>query len=303
MSKIQAIKPIQRGRDGALDAESKPLERSAELRIMVRRARTYEERSIPLPQEGEVKDFSATIGDLSNAFEKVHLQNNLLPAAFLRHGAAQCDTVCRIVIRSAKGVLGYGSGFLVGPGVILTNNHVLPSDSVALTSTAEFFYEDSRDPVVVALRPDTFFLTSKALDYTFVGCVMDNDELSRVVPVQISRNPAVVAKGEMINIIQHPEGRRKEVAVHDNEVTEVLEKVVRYRTDTQPGSSGSAAFNREWQLVALHHAGWQEGEAATNEGVRIAAIVRDLVARACQSWCASYIGRKCALADSALDGA
>jgi endonuclease/exonuclease/phosphatase family metal-dependent hydrolase len=38
-------------------------------------------------------------------------------------------------------------------------------------------------------------------------------------------------------------------------------------------------FNEDWQLVALHHAGWQEGPAngdATNEGISVAAIVRYL---------------------------
>lgn len=282
MSELDHIKPIRRGQDAALDNEAKPLAAGAELRISVRRMRAYNEaQPIALPQEAEVEEAGKAIADFSDSFEKLHLKNNLLPAAFLRRGAAQCDTVCRIVIRSATGVLGYGTGFLVGPGVILTNNHVLNSKGVAVTSTAEFFFEEGRDPVVAALRPDAFFLTSAALDYTFVGCAIDNEELKRVVPAKISRNPAVVAKGEMINIIQHPEGRRKEVAVHDNEVTAVLEKVIRYRTDTQPGSSGSMACNREWQLVALHHAGWEEaGGAATNEGVRIAAIVLDLVARA-----------------------
>jgi endonuclease/exonuclease/phosphatase family metal-dependent hydrolase len=59
---------------------------------------------------------------------------------------------------------------------------------------------------------------------------------------------------------------------------DVLDKVVRYRTDTEPGSSGSPVFNNSWDLVALHHAGWRDGtNTATNEGIRLAAIVSHLI--------------------------
>src|SRR5262249_15112925 len=70
-------------------------------------------------------------------------------------------------------------------------------------------------------------------------------------------------------------------------------------TDTTPGSSGSPAFNRFWQVVALHHSGvpkkdsrgrtltkdgkvWDSSMDETeidwiaNEGVRVSSIVTDL---------------------------
>jgi endonuclease/exonuclease/phosphatase family metal-dependent hydrolase len=59
-----------------------------------------------------------------------------------------------------------------------------------------------------------------------------------------------------------------------------MDKVLRYRTDTEPGSSGSPVFNNDWQLVALHHAGYREdGGTAVNEGIRISAIVAHLMRR------------------------
>ena len=90
-------------------------------------------------------------------------------------------------------------------------------------------------------------------------------------------DPARISRHEAVNIIQHPRGRRKEIAIHNNQVIRVQDKVLHYRTDTEPGSSGSPVTNNDWQLVALHHAGWKENEVqATNEGIKIPSIVADL---------------------------
>lgn len=90
------------------------------------------------------------------------------------------------------------------------------------------------------------------------------------------------AVGQYVNIVQHPQGRRKEVAVQDNRVTRVHADVLRYETDTEPGSSGSPVFDNRWDLVALHHAGGDrdaDGRWLNNEGIRIDRVVADLRAR------------------------
>jgi endonuclease G len=89
------------------------------------------------------------------------------------------------------------------------------------------------------------------------------------------RNMAV---NQRVNVIQHPQARRKEVALHDNEITTIFANALRYRTDTEPGSSGSPVFDNEWELIALHHAGgdFQNGQWLNNEGMRIDRIIDDL---------------------------
>ena len=80
-----------------------------------------------------------------------------------------------------------------------------------------------------------------------------------------------------MNIIQHPQGRRKEVVLQDNKIERVKKSVLLYKADTQPGSSGSPVFNNGWELVALHHAGGERdavsNEWINNEGIRISCIV------------------------------
>jgi endonuclease G len=87
------------------------------------------------------------------------------------------------------------------------------------------------------------------------------------------------AVNQYYNVIGHPRGRRKEVALQDNKVTNVFTNVVRYTTDTEPGSSGSPVFNNTWDLVALHYAAGEQdssGNWLSNEGIRADKIVANL---------------------------
>ncbi|MFF9803079.1 trypsin-like serine peptidase, partial [Streptomyces rochei] len=107
--------------------------------------------------------------------------------------------------------------------------------------------------------------------------------------------------GERVNIVGHPSGRLKEVALRDNTLQVRLDDFLHYRTDTEPGNSGSPVFNDQWEVVALHHSGvprtdeqgrilrkdgevWSEGDGndavdwMANEGVRISSVLKHLAA-------------------------
>ena len=94
------------------------------------------------------------------------------------------------------------------------------------------------------------------------------------------RDTLMYANGQHVNIIQHPSGRRKEVALQKNTLSNIYVNRIRYTTDTQPGSSGSAVFNNGWDLIAIHHAAgtWDSTNNVwvSNEGMRIDKIVADL---------------------------
>lgn len=70
--------------------------------------------------------------------------NNLIDARFLALGAAVARTVARVVVKDATGLIAeYGTGFLVAPGLLLTNHHVLETPAWAAFSEAEFGYEQT----------------------------------------------------------------------------------------------------------------------------------------------------------------
>jgi len=96
--------------------------------------------------------------------------------------------------------------------------------------------------------------------------------------INLNSSP-VYALDQMVNIIQHPAGRLKEVALQKNVITNIYPTRIRYKTDTQRGSSGSPVFNNSWELIALHHAGGERDSAGnwiSNQGIRIDEIVKDL---------------------------
>ena len=219
----------------------------------------------------------ATQADLEIILDR----SNLLPFAFLRDG----DRLGRAVVKVHRADGAAGTGFLVAPGILLTNHHVLPDPIVAATARAHANHEadpePSRPPIVVPLDPLALFVSNAELDFTFVA-VAGLDSLGCVPP---SRYSLGIARSEYVNIIQHPRGRPKEVALQDNQVEQADHVVVRYSCDTEPGSSGSPVFDNRWKLVALHHAsvvtdgpGGRHAPSGTpgskylNEGIRMSAI-------------------------------
>ena len=92
--------------------------------------------------------------------------------------------------------------------------------------------------------------------------------------------PSGDQSGQHVNVIQHPRGRRKEVSLQRNNLTNIYSTRVRYTSDTEPGSSGSAVFNNQWDLIAIHHAAGEWDTVnnvwVSNEGMRIDKIVADL---------------------------
>ena len=209
----------------------------------------------------------------------------LLPFHFLRTG----DRLGRAVVKLLRADGAAGTGFLVAPGVLLTNHHVLPDATSAALATALANFEDAPPgtapgrPASVPLDPDGLFVTNAELDFTFCG-VRGLDFLGSIA---LDRNSRNIEASETVNIIQHPRGRPKEVALRDNRVVKADGVVIHYECSTEPGSSGSPVFNNRWEPVALHHASVAaEGPDARavddpsadpssrylNEGIRLSAI-------------------------------
>lgn len=229
--------------------------------------------------------------------------------AFLELALAVSRFVGRINIRSAPmRTVGYGTGSMVSPRLLLTNNHVLPDPASARFSEVEFDYQVGRDgrqlqAYPFALQPDTFFFTDQALDFTLVAVAerstLDRDlkhyGWSRLIATQ-----GKVLIGEHVNIVQHPRGQFKQFVSRDNKVVDLFDDYLHYTTDTEPGSSGSPVYNDQWEIVALHHSGvprrvdgryvdragkvWDglnpdDLDWVANEGIRVSRIVHSLEAQ------------------------
>jgi hypothetical protein len=168
------------------------------------------------------------------ALERIIGKSDLIGVNYLDLGMVVSRSVCRIQIRTATGQLqGYGTGFMVSPRLLLTNNHVLGSAGEASNSWAEFNYQNDTEgrlltPVIFDLEPETFFLTDGHLDYSLVA-VSDNARDGSIL--QFGWNRLIEEQGK---------------------------------------ATGSPVFNDQWEAVALHHSGVprkdEQGRILTREG-------------------------------------
>jgi endonuclease G len=245
--------------------------------------------------------------------ERIIGRNMLMEVKYLEAGGVAARSVGRVLIRDSQDrSLGFGTGFLVAPGLLLTNNHVLSSADIAGASQVEFNYQRGQDgrlerSAIFPLDTDRFFVTSpvKELDFTLVAVAeksADGRPLDAFGYLPLTAVADEVLAGECVTIIQHPNGDPKQVALRKNEVIrlpDAQDRFLHYQADTNPGSSGSPVFNDGWEVVALHHSGKpavdSQGNYLTedgtvwspemgldrikwlaNEGVRVAAIVKFL---------------------------
>ena len=241
--------------------------------------------------------------------ERIIQGNDLDSINYLAKGMLASHPVCRIQLKDARSnLLGYATGFLIGPGVLMTNHHVFGKPGDAATSIADFDYEldvagAEREPVRFAFEPDKLFYTNQNLDFSIVAVapvsLASGRNLSDWGVLPLSGEPGKGDPGEYLTIIQHPGGQLKQICVRDNKLLKYVGDFVWYLTDTTAGSSGSPAFNRFWQVIALHHSGVPDKDSKgntltkdgkvwdpsmdeslikwiANEGVRVSAIVADL---------------------------
>src|SRR5262249_45874659 len=134
-----------------------------------------------------------------------------------------------------------GTGWMIGPELLITNHHVInarlsdePNASAGdferqgRETAVEFDYDNGKTPVravvqsVVASSPD--------LDYAILRL---NDGAGRP-PLRISPDPVIVQATTYlsVNIIQHPRGMFKQLAIRNNLVSGADQDTVRYFTDT-----------------------------------------------------------------------
>lgn len=212
----------------------------------------------------------------STVQEKIIGENTLRDISMLERALEASHAVVRVVTQT-----GTGTGFLVAPDMLMTNHHVIGSESAAQGCMLNFKYQRDRlgNPApgwTCGLNPSAGFSTNAALDYTLVA-------LEAAQPVEPLRLKAVrLERDARVSIIQHPGGYYKQISMQNNFVVFANEQVVQYITSTLPGSSGSPVFDDAYDVVAIHHSGGEMLEPGTNRrylrnaGTSMIAILKDV---------------------------
>lgn len=203
-----------------------------------------------------------------------------------REKMSACElAVCRVEMPDGS----MGTGFLVGPDLVMTNHHVIEKaihdEGLRQGIAVRFDYKATSDgttlrsgkPYRLAMGDEWLVDSSPSsdLDYALMR-VIDNPGLQPVgdqdgAPVRSWLTPTAhqFEVGEPVFILQHPHALSLKFAA--GSITEILvnSNTVRYSANTLRGSSGSPCFNSGWNVVALHH--W--GFTTHNEGIVISAIL------------------------------
>jgi hypothetical protein len=234
--------------------------------------------------------------------------------------------VCRVEITANLGTV-YGTGFLLGPDVVMTNHHVFESvilgeqgkaTSKGLSANAadvvlRFDYRVLADGATLdggsVCRLATEWLVDASpnstpdagddppadqLDYALVrldrtvGSAPIGPEGAAGEPrgwVDLPAQAPELAHGGPLFILQHPDHEPLKLALATDGIIGLSPggTRLRYRTNTDPGSSGAPCFGQNWDLVALHHSGdpnFDAGhQAEYNEGIPFPAILALLKSR------------------------
>ncbi|MEV7442919.1 serine protease [Streptomyces sp. NPDC091204] len=264
-----------------------------------------------VPPEAAMESTYAEALGRPETFERIiRVTNDLQPWSFFPRGARAGATVARIMIFLDGLERPHATGFLVSPRLLLTNHHVFPNTETArlcfLEFNAQVTIDNTRDASIrYELDPDLFFTADEHLDYALVAVKPAADgrfpgEVFGWNRLSIEQGKIVV--NDPVNVIGHPMGRLKEIALRDNNLVQRLDDFLHYWTDTEPGSSGSPVYNDQWEVVALHHQGvpntdsqgrtlrkdgqpWREGidsddtvDYVSNEGARTSSILKHLAA-------------------------
>jgi S1-C subfamily serine protease len=198
---------------------------------------------------------------------------------------AAAPAVCLLRVENPFGSF-FGTGFRIGERRVLTNHHVLfPHGAVATKVYADFGFDVDAAGVsslVTSLTGDPASIAGESGDD---WAVVEVHGMAPDWPTLALDNAPAPRVGDAAYILQHPGGQQKRLGFVRNTISDVEVGVIRYLTDTEPGSSGAPVLDTSGRVIALHHAGGRPVEVlgrppvAKNEGIRISRVVERLAAK------------------------
>lgn len=163
-----------------------------------------------------------------------------------------------------------GTAWVIGPGLIITNYHVINARMQGMLAEPEATADDFRlqaentqvdfDYFKVDAPSATISTTTGALmaaDAQLDFAILRLPEQAPKRPPLRLRTRLIVKKPQLeldarVNVLQHPNGNPMRLGFRENYVVFGDANVLSYLTDTDLGSSGSPVCDDAWMVAALH---------------------------------------------------
>jgi Trypsin-like peptidase domain/Effector-associated domain 1 len=228
-----------------------------------------------------------------STYEAIVLENAgmVKPGQWRAQMTARESAVCQILYLNDA----IGTGFLVGPDLVMSNWHVFEDQTKgqlrALGDFAtRFDYRAAAGAApasngkTVAIKADAGYLASSPkTDLDYVLFQLGSRAADEVVDHNATRDYLRPASREFdmyeaALVLQHPKGRSLELAIgptigwiddaHKGEI-------YAHYANTDEGSSGSPCFTCKWELAAIHHRSDPHGRGA-NRAIAMTAVLQDM---------------------------
>jgi hypothetical protein len=244
------------------------------------------------------------IGVLERIIRKT---NGFLDVNTWREKLGQIEAqVCRIEITKKNNTKEFGTGFLIATNVVITNYHVIEAvdlkEATPSNVILRFDYKQLADGKIInkgrehRLVEDGWLIdkspysknqlpTLDELDYALlrVDGVPGEESIGNNPDPQAPKRGWIELPTEPyyqflpntpLLIVQHPNAQPLKLAFDTEAIISINENdtTVKYKTNTEPGSSGSPCFDINWNLVALHHSGDRNWNPTYNAGTPFSAI-------------------------------
>jgi TIR domain/Trypsin-like peptidase domain len=227
----------------------------------------------------------------------INPNKKFLPVNFYGEGLALSQALCRIENFTLNN-MAMGTGFLIGPKLVITNYHVVNTgsqDDQKLTEATKnlvfrFGYTNPQTDVatirtftVDPQNPIVAFSDMDRLNYVLLRLAESprtiDGKLIKPISPKEARKPLLQ---EEVFILQHPQGESAKFS--NGAVLKLADNLnrVQYDANTLPGSSGSPIFvyDEVMKLVGIHTSKWvsSDNQLLGNEGIPFFAILAEIQA-------------------------
>jgi endonuclease G, mitochondrial len=249
---------------------SKALKTSATFLSFQIRLRERSMNAPPIPDAAAVPEAKTTL----ERPERVIVSDDRLPYTWLAAGVRTGESVLKLEVpryfgdapqlKHGEPVTFAGTGWIVAPNIVMTCRHVIEAREYgeAPPTAQELKLQALATRIVVgfdsAASPTSVLTTSALLfeDRTLDVALLEIKEPSQLRPLTLRKTAVELQPKQKlaVNIIQHPFGKYKRLGFRNNTLSDAGELVLRYFTDTDPGSSGSPLCDDEWRVIGIHRA-------------------------------------------------